>query len=112
MISLAVFVAAVADQLQQIARFKENRLDHCLILGVEHKVEHPGIVGEVLGDAEPRADDDAGDRRAGEDVADADIGNARVVPVGDFGSAPRAILNRVQPPHVSIMFMYFRSERY
>jgi len=48
--SLAVFVTAITDQLHQVARFRQNRLDHRLILGVERKVEDAGVVGEVLGD--------------------------------------------------------------
>src|SRR6202022_2639755 len=86
------------------------RLDHRQILGVERKAEDAGIVGDVLGDAEPRADDDAGDRRAVEDVADADIGDAHPVPIGDLLQHDEQFLEQGPAPQVSIIFLYLRSE--
>src|SRR6266851_2294628 len=80
---LAVFVAAVADQLHQVAGFRDNGLDHRPIVGVERKAEHPGILGDVLRYAEPGADNHACDRRPVQDVANADIGDTDAMFVGD-----------------------------
>jgi len=41
---LTVFVAAIANKLHQIARFRENSLDHRNIATVELEAKHAGIV--------------------------------------------------------------------
>ncbi len=56
-VSLTVFIAAVANQRDQVARFREHRLDHCKIIGIEFDTECAGIVGDVLRHTEPSADD-------------------------------------------------------
>ena len=97
--------------LHQVARFGEYRIDRGAIFGVEREAEHAGIVGDVLRDAEPRADDDAGDRGTVQDVANADIGDADAVLVGDRFQRRRAVPGTVpiRPRHRSCC-LYFCSE--
>jgi len=45
---LAVFVAAIADKLDQVSRFREDRLDGGQIIGIECKAEDTRVVGDVL----------------------------------------------------------------
>ena len=76
---LTVFIAAVADQRNQVARFREHGLDHRKIIGVELDAECVGIVGDVLRHAKPSADDYASHRRAIQYVTDAYIGDTCTV---------------------------------
>ena len=56
--ALPVFVAAIADRQHQVAPLRKDRGERRLVLGVERDIENAGIVGDVLGDPEPGADDD------------------------------------------------------
>ena len=54
-----------------------------MVGAVEREAEDPGIIGDVLGNTEPRADNHTGDRRPIQYVADADIVDTHTVYVGD-----------------------------
>src|SRR5580693_7645434 len=94
---MAVFVAAIADYLCQIARFPEDRLDHRKIAGVEREAKDPSILRNMLRYAEPRPDDDAGDRRTIQNVADADIGDAHPMFVRSSRQHPEQFLEQGPP---------------
>ncbi len=49
----AVLVTAVADQLEQVARFAQHRFDARVVVGVEREAKHARIVRDMPGDAEP-----------------------------------------------------------
>src|ERR1700756_4904329 len=81
---LTVLVAAIADQPHQIARFRENRLYHGNIAGIERAVEDAGIVRDVIRHAEPCADNHARDCGTIKNIADADIGDTYAMFAGDL----------------------------
>src|ERR1700722_5232788 len=92
--SMSVFVTAIANYLCQVARFREDRLDHGKIAGVEREAKDANILGDMLRYAEPRPDDDAGHRRAIQNVADADIGDAHPMFVGSLFQHPEQFLEQ------------------
>ena len=67
----AIFVSAVANQLKQVARFREHRFDLRFILPVSCKTEHARVVVEMLRDSETGADDDTRNGWTLEDIAHA-----------------------------------------
>ena len=91
---LSVFVTAIADYLCQVARFREDRLDHGKIAGVEREAKDTTILGDMLRCAEPRADDDASHRRTVQNVADTDIGDTHPMFVGRLSQDRKQFLEQ------------------
>ena len=44
---LSIFVTAVADYLHQVARFRENPLDHFEIAGVKREAKDTGVLSDM-----------------------------------------------------------------
>ena len=80
--SSSVFVTAIADYLCQVARFREDGFDDGKIARVKRETKDTSILADMLRYPEPRADNDAGHRRAVQNVADTDIGDAHAMFVG------------------------------
>ena len=78
----AVLVAAVAGDAGGL---REGGVDARTILLVEREGEQAQIVGPVLALAQPRADDDGGDRRLLQDPAGRDIGDRDAVAARHLG---------------------------
>ena len=83
-LSAAIFVAAITDNVVQIARPDENCLNALMLLGSKRKLEHPRVVSTVVGDTEPYPDDDPGHRRTVENGAHRHIGQADTVPISNL----------------------------
>ena len=66
----------LADHLHQVARFRENPLDHFEIAGVKREAKDTGVLSNMLGHAETRSDDDASHDRTVQNVADPNIGDS------------------------------------
>src|ERR1700730_1923222 len=80
----AIFVSAVANQLRQVARFREHRFDLRFILPVSCKTEHARVVVEMLRDSETGSDDDTRNGWTLEDIAHACVGDAHSMLVGNL----------------------------
>src|SRR5262245_57830611 len=74
--SAAIFVAAITDEVVQIARPDEHRLNALMILGSKRELEHTSVVRTMVGNAEPYPYDDPSHRRTIENVAHRHIGQA------------------------------------
>src|SRR6516165_10226707 len=80
-----------------------------MIASVELKAEDLGIVGDVLGYAEPRTDDDAGDAWTVQYVADADIGDTHPMFVGDLFQRREQLLEQCpSAPGVDHVFVFLQ----
>ena len=98
----AVFVAAIAgDRLRR----GERRVDQRAVLVVEGEGEDAEIVGAVLALAEPRADDDGGDRRLLEHPARRDIGDRDAM----LAAQPAETASRMLLKHVPAADLHRRS---
>src|SRR5579884_358817 len=60
----AVFVAAVADGGEQVARARRRRRDAVEVGGIKRQIENAGVIFDMGGAAQTDAEDDAGQKSA------------------------------------------------